>query len=324
MKRYYENLFIMMKILFGWALDPVRDSISQLVGVYYQGILNLKAKCDLIDSLNRMLSITGVAMDKKALRRILCNIIISIIKPVKSYAIASGNNTLKEAVSLSFSTLMGMKTQELINKARTLFTLISPLVAALSEAGYFIDDALMTSMNVATDTFEAAQNSPTISIKQRKAINASIMENMLIANAICHDVLDLNSISFQAANPDYYREYNMYRHADQTGGRHNRLLATLVSELETPFINCTVTVDAFTKDGRTFKAVSANTDINGNASVEKFESGIRTVTVSGDSITTQTFGPFRFVNGQTLTKSFTCQPSFNLPAPQETNKKQNA
>lgn len=123
-----------------------------------------------------MLSLNGVAKDKEKLKAILANITISIIKPVKAYAIAQANNTLKEQVSYSFTGLMKMQANEIINKTNELHDLISPLVAALQTAGYNVNAAMLLSMKTAINSFDAAQNSPVQSSKERKNINATIMK----------------------------------------------------------------------------------------------------------------------------------------------------
>ena len=107
--------------------------------------------------------------------------------------------------------------------------------------------------------------------------------------------------------------------------KHNRLDAMLANEAGQPCPNCTVTINEFTKDGRTFKAVSAITDITGNCTVLEFESGMRTVTVSGTTIQSQTFGPFQFENKKALNLVFVCMLAFkNLPESKEKTTKTNA
>ncbi len=86
-----------------------------------------------------------------------------------------------------------------------------------------------------------------------------------------------------------------------------------------------VTVDAFTKNGRTYKAASELTDNSGMAESSEFEFGQRTITVSGNGIVTHTFGPYNFEKAKILTLSLTCQPQFNnIPAATPAEQKEEA
>lgn len=116
---------------------------------------------------------------------------------------------------------------------------------------------------------------------------------MKAAVKICRNVLDLNIVSFDAIDAGYVAEYNIYRQSDQINVYHTRLIATLVNEISTPFPLCTVTVNEMTKNNRVYKAVSGITDINGNVIIREFEGGLRTITISGDTIQTPNYRPHK-------------------------------
>lgn len=306
-----------MQILVEWALSATKIAITQQVPVFKTGIDTVKSKLQLIENLNQMLSLTGIAMDKQMLKRLLCEISITITYPVKAFAIAHNNNTLKQQVNIPISRLMGMGAQGLINKLQEMHDVIVPLLATLEDEGYNVDAAMLTAMQDAITTFSNAQNSPKQAISTRKSINENINTLVKQTNRMCHDVLDPNSISFKAIDVNYYNEYKIKRKRDNTGVHHTRANVTLKSETGTPFVGQMVTVDELVKDGKTYHAVSGLTDINGYVSVHTFEPGNRTITVSGPGIVTKTYGPFKFMHGKAIVKEFICQPEFNLPAPQD-------
>jgi hypothetical protein len=276
-----------------------------------------------MDRLDQMLSLTGIAKNKKALKGLLCEILISITYPVKSYCIKNKLNELLEEIKMPYSIFMGMGTQTLIKKAQKIHDLLLPLIEDLQDAGVAVTAADFTVLQQAIVSFDHAANAPLEAVGDRKAINEKINALVREANSICHNILDENIISFKPIDLDYFKEYKVKRQVPKQI-RYTGLDASLTFEEGTPCAYMTVTVDAFTKKGKTYEAVSAFADENGLAEVREFEEGLRHVTVSGDGIVTKTYGPYLFEKGKATIVSLTCQPAFNIPAPQPTQKNQKA
>jgi hypothetical protein len=97
-----------------------------------------------------------------------------------------------------------------------------------------------------------------------------------------------------------------------------------MNEAGTPYFDVAVTVDTLIKNKKTYHAVSGTTDLNGNVTVREFEPGYRTVTVSGPTIISKTFGPYKFEHGKAIKETFVVAPSFNIPAPQQSKQKASA
>ncbi|MEP7167910.1 MAG: hypothetical protein ABI855_00930 [Bacteroidota bacterium] len=315
----------MFAILTEWALDPVRIAITNKVPVFKEGILGVKSRLDSINMLSKMLSIEGIAMDKKQSKVFLCQVILSITKPVKSFSITTKNNTLKNQVKTPFSILMKMRPQDLINYAEGIYDLILPMVPDLQAAGVAITVNDMTILQGSISDFFKLSNSPETSIQNRKATNENINTYVQEANDICHNVLDENIISFKN-DALYQQEFHIKRHVNKAGFHHTRLEATAVTELGGGFSYCTITVNSFTKKGKTYQEVSGYADENGKIILSKFEPGMRKVTVSGEGIVrTKEFGPFNFESGKACVQLLICEPAFtNIPEPQQQQQNQNA
>lgn len=325
MKSSYQNLVIMYAILTDWALNPDRIAITNKVPVFKEGILGVKSRLDLINLLSKMLSIEGIALDKKQSKVFLCQVILSITKPVKSFSIITKNFTLKEQVKTPFGILIKMRPQDLINYAEGIYDLILPMIPDLQAAGVAITVNDMTILQGSIGNFTQISNAPESSIQDRKVTNENINTYVQEANDICHTVLDENIVSFKN-DALYQQEFHIKRHVNKLGLHHTRLVAAVVSELGAPFPYCTITVNSFTKKGKTYQAVSGFADAEGNIILSKFEPGVRTVTVSGDGIlVTKQFGSFNFESGKAITELFICQPAFtNIPAAAESKQKQKA
>ena len=314
MLKIYQNLVTMMILLTNWALSQLNITTTDRVIVFKQGITDVKAKVDKINLLRQMLNITGTAADKKNLRNILCDITISITYPVRAWAFTNKNGDLYDKVKTSRSSFFDMSAAHLVATVNALYTTILPLLPQLTEAGIALTDSDFELMINACNSFNNITTAPQAGIQNRKSINKTINDLVKEANQICHIILDNNIVSFNSLDKTYVQEYYIKRKVTPLGVRHTRLLANLSTDLG-PCINCTVTVNAFTKEGKTYKPASAITDINGNCIISTFESGIRSVTLSGDSIETTTIENILFENGKTMQRDFVCAPKFNgLPA----------
>ena len=257
-----------------------------------------------------MLDITGTAADKKKLKNILCDITIIITYPVRGFAFTTKNEDLYKKVKPSRSSFFEMSAPDLVSTVTALHDTILPLLPQLTTAGIAVTSSDLDLMLNACNSFNNIITAPQAGIQNRKSINKTINNLVQEANQICHIILDNNIVSFNSIDKTYVQEFYIKRKVTPLGVRHTRLIANLSSDLG-PCINCTVTVNALTKDGKTFKAVSGTTDINGNSILSTFESGIRSVTVSGDSIETTTFENILFENGKAVQRDFVCVPKFN-------------
>jgi len=128
--------------------------------------------------------------------------------------------------------------------------------------------------------------------------------------------------NFQST-PEFFIGFYNNKRIGQPNTHHTRLIAHVVNEVGTPYYALTVTVDQYTdpKTGKTYVADSAITDPDGNCEVSGFFPGFRTITISGDGITTTTFPAIEFLSGKAENREFIVAPSFNnIPAPAESKK----
>ncbi len=271
--------------------------------------------------------ITGYAAEKKKARLNLALSAFVIMKTAYAYACDNNDRILADKVATPLSKLQRMAYATLAAKIDGIITVLQPLSIPLSNYNPSIAAAIT---QCAADL--AALNStltiPQSMLKARKLIGKNITAEMKEAIRITRQTIDSIVASMMITNPSYNSGYFVQRNIINPGYRHTTLEATLVNELGQPLgagikvtVNQYIKTDPSNNKTRTFPAKSAFTDINGLAVIKTFEPGPRTVTVSGNSIATQAFGPFEFNPGKTLAVPLTCQPQFStLPASNSSEK----
>jgi len=103
-------------------------------------------------------NITGVTQDKEVLRINLCNLSFSNMQVVKSYAVATGNNTLKTQMDYSLSDLLDITDESIAEFCQLRLDLTNTNIAAL--ATYDITAATITAWQTAIDDYDEASGNP--------------------------------------------------------------------------------------------------------------------------------------------------------------------
>lgn len=313
----YQNLITMMIQLTNWALSPLKIITTDKVKIFKQGMVDVKAKATKVDQLKSMLNITGTAGDKENLKNMLCDILISITYPVKSYALVTKNDILLQQVKMSRSTYSDMSAPKLVSTTRALHTLILPLLPKLTTAGVAVTSTDMDLLNIACNSFNDIVTAPKEGIQNRKSINRTIAKLVREANQICHDILDNNIVSYKALDPLYVQDYYIKREVTPTGVHHTNFetVCTLFQDQGQKLYDVLITINGTTRLGIT--------DIDGFSKVQRIPPGNHTVTATykQQSITSPVM---HFAPGKTVTFNFSFDQSLLVPDVAPVKNNQNA
>ncbi|MEP7170412.1 MAG: hypothetical protein ABI855_13660 [Bacteroidota bacterium] len=266
--------------------------------------------------------INHVAVQKKLAKQALAESGYRLMSSCRSYAVRKGLTSLAIAMDVNLSDLLGMKYRDLIALMNNSSALIQPLIP---QSGFNITQEIYDDLQSKISDAQGLENGPESAIKQRKSIGSELLVDMKTTMEFFNNELVPLATNFRSNNAFWFNFVNDKR-IGKTGSIHTRLLAHCQSEIVNVY-GLTVTVDQFTDPdtGKTYEAVSATTDPNGDAEVIEFFAGNRTVTVSGGpNIETTTFPAINFQSGKSISRTFTIRPAFtNIPAPAEKKEKVN-
>ncbi len=249
----------------------------------------------------------GFTRQRQLLRKNLAITSFVYLRRGMAYAKSKGNNTLYASLNISLSKLKGMG-----------FTIIGQEVSECMDLLKAVPPAdlvpfgitSLTEWQLSLKTYNDYVSLPRNKKADKKAAGAMLETVVRDASTYMRENLTPLAEAFIGTNPLFVIGYKANLKQIPAPVRHTRLNAVVTDELGTLHINCTVTVDKFIKDEKPYNAASAITGFDGSCIVKEFESGIRTVTVSGPTVATKTFGPFKFENGKSNVEVFVCEPAF--------------
>lgn len=251
----------------------------------------------------------GFTKQRRLLRKKLALTSYVYLRRGMAYAKSQGNNTLYASLNISLSNIQEMGFNIIGQKMSECMDLLAAVPRAeLVPFGITSLTEWELSLNIYKDYVSLPRNKKA----DRKA--AGIMLETALRDAATYMRENVTPLAeaFITTNPLFVIGYKANLKQVPAPVRHTRLNAVVTDELGTLHYNCTVTVDELKKDNKTYNAVSAITGFDGSCEVKEFESGIRTVTVSGPTVATKTFGPFKFENGKGNVEVFICEPAFDI------------
>jgi len=260
-----------------------------------------------------------VAEEKKLAKQALAEAGFRIMSSCRSYAVKNGIQ-LAGQMEVNLSDLLGMKYRNLIALMNNASALIEPLIPLTD---FNITQEIYDNWQTKIQDAQSLENGPKSAIVQRKSIGSELLTDMKAVMAFFNNEFKPLATNFRSNNTFWFQFVNEKR-IGLPHTHHTRLLAHCQSELGNNFYGLTITFNQFTDPatGKTYEAVSAVTDPNGDAEVIEFFAGNRTVTVSGPNIETTTFPAINFESGKAVSHTFTVRPLFTgIPAPQQSKEK---
>ncbi len=320
LKRLLQQL-LMIKRIIAFVFDPLNVAITNSVPAFKDACDDLKLLADAIDlkiaDYRRV--IKGITTAKRNARTALADTSFTAMSSVRSYALKNNLQELAAQMLVNLAELRTMPFQVLTQKISGAITIVQPLVPQLAD--FNITPASFLAWQQSLQNMNDLINGPKSAIAHRKSVGSIITTDMHSTMEFFNGQVDTLTGNF-LNQPEFYIGFQNNKRIGSPNIHHTRLIAHVVDELGTPFYGLTVQVDSVTDPdtGKTYKAVSAVTNANGDCEVSEFFNGMRTVTISGTGVQTVTFPAMKFENGKAVVKTFTCQPSFsNIPAPVNTN-----
>jgi len=277
------------------------QAITNTVPAFAQGIIVLSAKIGFIEttSAQQEQAITGVTLNKEALRLILIDVTLSVISPVRAYAVSISDNDLEEQMNFSRSDLAALSVAKISQTAENLLSIINPLLPNLAPFG--IAQANLNAWQTAITNYKNKMEDPRIAIVHRKTLTSELEKLFTDTNTLCNKTLDPLAINFKTTQPHFYEDYINSREIIDLGTRHAKIIGKVKSASGNPIYQAEVKVNE--------QALTARTDTAGDYLHEPVSAPtVVTLTATAPLFKSKTTPPIDLSSGQTLTQDFDLDP----------------
>lgn len=154
-------------------------------------------------------SLTGIAADKSNSKQILCKLAATIAGAVSAYASATKNETLKQEMNLSITTLARTRDEALAPRCQMIHDRATANKDALAD--YDIKSAQLTALQTAIDNYSAETMKPRHAVSTRKTATANLAALFKENDDILKNQLDKLIELYRADHPDFVQTYESAR-----------------------------------------------------------------------------------------------------------------
>lgn len=225
-------------------------------------------------------NLSGITAGKGNSKQSLARTSAEIAGIVYAYASATKDETLKQEVNFSFSTLKRTRDEQLAPRCQLIHDRAVAHKAALADYG--ITDAKTAALQSAIDTYSGETTKPRTAVSNRKTQNANLNAKFRAADAILKDRMDKLIANFAATDPDFVKTYENARIIIDAPTTATQLKGTITNAADNaPIKGATVTIVELGK--------TRTTDTFGKYSFKPVQNGEFTITVTKQGYTdTQT------------------------------------
>ena len=227
-------------------------AIIALTPAFQTAFNNFKAKIAAITTTTQQkdVALTGITVDKSSSKQTLAQIAVEIAGIVYAFASTTANNTLKQEVNFSLTTLLKTKADQLAPRCQNIHDKASANLAALADYG--ITPALLTNLQTAITNYAAEAPKPRTATSQRMTMNANLRNLFKEADAILRDQMDKLVVTFKTANPDFVQTYESNRIIIDPATTTTQLKGTVTNKADgSPIKGATITVVELSKTAKT-------------------------------------------------------------------------
>lgn len=222
-------------------------------------------------------NLSGITAGKGNSKKTLAQTTAEIAGIVYAYASATKNETLKQEVNFSFSTLKRTRDEQLAPRCQLIHDRAVANKAALADYG--ITDAKTAALQTAIDTYSGETTKPRTAVSNRKTQNANLNAKFRAADAILKDQMDKLIANFAATDPDFVKTYENARIIIDAPTTATQLKGTITNAADhAPIKGATVTIVELGK--------TRTTDTFGKYSFKPVEHGTFIVRVTKDGYET--------------------------------------
>lgn len=158
----------------------------------------------------------GITLDKQRLKTALCEKAFEIASAVKAYANTVKNSTLAAKVSVAKSDLLRSRDTETAGLCQNIRTEATANLAAL--ANYAVTAADLTDLAQKISAYETALSKPQDARVSKKTATENLDREFEEFDNILNNRMDPLILKFQAASPDFVKDYNNARTIVDSGG----------------------------------------------------------------------------------------------------------
>lgn len=159
---------------------------------------------------------TGVAADKKTLKKALCDTALKVAKPTRAYATETGDNTLRDEVDYAFTDLNRLRDDQIAPRCQIVHDRAAANLAAL--AIYGVTTEKLENLQNAIDNSSEATPKPRTARADRAVQTANLtvlFRESKKSLTIMDDLIDI----FADDHPDFVRIYKNLREIDKPPSR---------------------------------------------------------------------------------------------------------
>jgi len=150
-------------------------------------------------------AITGVRSDKLNTQELMIGNALAVSGSVFAYASATNNQTLKEAVSYTESSLKYVRDTISAERCTVIHSQASAVVADLGDYG--VTAGTLTELDDRITAFIELIAAPRVAITSRKGATSVLVELIKEMDLILKEQLDMLMPQFKTVAPDFYKHY---------------------------------------------------------------------------------------------------------------------
>jgi len=201
-QKNYLDMFVAVKETY-----EQHKTIFDAMPARLQAFTNFLAKVAAIQSAGsaQTSNTTGITQDKEVLRVNLCNLSYTNMQVIKSYAIASGNNTLKTEMDYELSDLLNTTDETIAGFCQLRLDKANTLLVPLAD--YDITAATITTWQDAIDDYNEASGNPRNASNNQSTITDSIKVLIKETNDMLNNQIDALVQPLKATQNAVYVQY---------------------------------------------------------------------------------------------------------------------
>lgn len=235
------------KVNMSRAVEKLMDdnkAIVETVPALNNSVKALRSKISeiLITAQQEDLVTKGITKDKSELKKNLSAIGTDIAAPIFAYASVAQNNTLKESVNFSFSTLLATKDDQLAPRLQNIHDAGVNNLAEL--APYGITKPLLQTFQLQINEYQQIVPNPKNASAIKKTVRQNIKRLLKEADTILKEQIDKTIVILKPKYPDFVETYKNNRVIIDPSKKGTVLKGIVIEGLgKAPIAKAKITVD---------------------------------------------------------------------------------
>ena len=274
-KMYQQIITLFGTFNSAWSSNPAISAvISTLTSLF--GLLNLAG--------TTQKNVTkGITQTRQQARNALIQMALAHSAAGISYAASINDTTLKGNSKLTESKLNRANDVDLVDICHSLYNLLNPLVANLTNFG--ANSATLLAFKNAADNYQPTSQLPINARSAKKSATLNVKSQITAIDTLLKDRLDTVMVQFKTTNVDFYDQYMGLRHTTHAP-KHLKSVSIIVhvkTGASTALQNAEIKLTA-TKGAKRDKL----SKLDGSQHITRLKPDTYTITVSLPGYVTQT------------------------------------